>query len=77
MLQWARAQGCPWDYDTCSYAAGNGRLTVLQWARAQGCPWDVRTCAWAADNGHLAVLQWARAQGCPDYEYEVVEVALE
>ena len=65
VLQWARAQGCPWYEWTCAEAAKNGHLAVLQWARAQGCPWDEETCSSAAMNGHLAVLQWARAQGCP------------
>ena len=65
VLQWARAQGCPWDEGTCKDAAKNGHLAVLQWARAQGCPWNEDTCAKAAYDGHFAVLQWARAQGCP------------
>src|SRR5688572_11733673 len=38
MLQWARANGCPWDKWTCALAAGRGHLEVLQWARANGCP---------------------------------------
>ena len=42
VLQWARAQGCPWDEETCVGAALGGHLaasdSVLQWARAQGCP---------------------------------------
>jgi len=63
-LQWARQQGCPWDEDTCAYAARGGHLEVLQWARQQGCPWDKWTCADAAQGGHLEVLQWARQQGC-------------
>jgi hypothetical protein len=45
MLQWARSQAepCPWDEETCAYAAENGHLHVLQWARSQSepCPeWD-------------------------------------
>ena len=35
-LQWARANGCTWDADTCSGAAKGGHLAVLQWARAKG-----------------------------------------
>merc|ERR1719420_1560972 len=35
VLQWARAQGCPWNARTCAWAAKNGHLAVLQWARAQ------------------------------------------
>ena len=40
VLQWLRANGCPWDEWTCKYAAEGGHLEVLQWARANGCPWD-------------------------------------
>ncbi len=29
MLQWARAQGCPWDEWTCAAAAGMGHMEVL------------------------------------------------
>ena len=45
MLQWARANGCPWDEWTCEGAAKGGHLEVLQWVRANGCPWDVDTIA--------------------------------
>ena len=38
VLQWARANGCEWNEDTCSDAAEEGHLEVLQWARANGCP---------------------------------------
>jgi hypothetical protein len=64
VLQWARADGCPWDQGTCSRAAEKGHLHVLQWARANSCAWDENTCSKAAENGHLHVLQWARANGC-------------
>jgi hypothetical protein len=63
-LQWARANGFPWDTDTCAIAAEGGHLAVLQWARANGCDWDTDTCVAAARGGHLALLQWARANGC-------------
>ena len=36
VLQWARANGCPWDEEVCTFAARGGRLEVLQWARANG-----------------------------------------
>ena len=65
VLQWAHANGCPWDSETCSEAARGGHLEVLQWARANGCPWDPETCSLAAQGGHLEVLQWVRANGCP------------
>jgi hypothetical protein len=30
VLQWARANGCPWDESTCAQAAAGGHLEVLQ-----------------------------------------------
>jgi len=71
MLQWLRAQGCPWNKYTSWSAAMNGHLGVLQWARAQDppCPWDKGTCADAANHGHWALLKWLRTQDppCPWY----------
>ena len=55
-----RAADCPWDDETCYFAAQFGHLNVLKWCRDNGCPWDERTCAAAAENGHLEVLQWCR-----------------
>jgi len=60
-----RADGCPWDKDTCYYAARGGHIDVLQWARANGCEWGDDTCRGAAEGGHLEVLQWLRENGCP------------
>jgi hypothetical protein len=64
-MQWARANGCPWDEDTCGAAAQGGQLKVLQWACANGCLWDEKTSVAAAHGGHLEVLQLARTNGCP------------
>ena len=65
VLQWARANGCPWDEYTCSWAAGADELEALRWAHENGCPWDENTCAQAANGGHLDVLKWAHRNGCP------------
>jgi hypothetical protein len=70
VLQWAHANGCPWNdcplnMGTCAGAALGGHLEVLQWAHANGCPWNEETCSWAAWGGHFEVLQWARANGAP------------
>ena len=46
-----RVDDCPWDEDTCTFAALGGHLEVLQWLRANGCPWDSNTCAEAAKGG--------------------------
>jgi len=48
-----RANGCPWDEQTCYMAARGGHLEVLQWARANGCRWNEYTCSGAASDGHL------------------------
>ena len=59
LLQWAHANGCPWDESTCMWAARTGRLKVLQWARANGCPWDESICRLeASQNRHLKVVEW-------------------
>jgi hypothetical protein len=38
VLQWARANGCPWDEGTCAAAARGGHTEALAWARKKGCP---------------------------------------
>jgi hypothetical protein len=43
VLQWARANGCPWGKETCTYAAEAGQFEVLKWLRSNGCPWDKQT----------------------------------
>ena len=37
-LKVLRENGCPWNEDTCAYAAFGGQLEVLQWARAERRP---------------------------------------
>ena len=66
-LQWLRANGCPWDKDTCVYAAGVRKLEVLQWLRANDCPLDENTPIEAAQNDHPDVFLWARMNGCPGH----------
>ena len=56
VLQWARANGCPWGKRTC-WSGGGGHLEVLKWARANGCPCDEGRAACAAQNGHEAVVR--------------------
>ena len=64
-LRWARANGCPWNEQTCAEVAKGGHVEVLKWARENGCPWDALTCVYAAMGGRLEVLKWARESGCP------------
>ena len=57
VLQWARANGCPWNAKTCEQAAMGGHLEILQWAHANSCPWDEKEMYVAAQNGHEAVVR--------------------
>ena len=38
VLQWARANGCPWNKATCAAAALNKYFEVLKWARTKDSP---------------------------------------
>ena len=38
VLQWARANDCPWDVTTVDRAERRGHDHVVEWARANGCP---------------------------------------
>jgi hypothetical protein len=53
MLQWLRANGCPWDEGTCSGAVYHGHLEVLKWARANCCRWTASTRVEVADLGYI------------------------
>jgi hypothetical protein len=64
VLQWAHANGCPWDVQTCAVAAAGGHLSLLRWAHETGCPWDESTCTKAAENVQLRSLAWAIQHGC-------------
>jgi hypothetical protein len=38
VLQWARANGCPWDEEKIALADSNGYDDVVIWAKANGAP---------------------------------------
>jgi hypothetical protein len=38
VLQWARANGCPWDKTTLSVARAMDHFEMVNWAIANGCP---------------------------------------
>lgn len=44
ILQWLRANGCPWDARVCTTAYMTNHLATLKWAVANGCPWDAVAC---------------------------------
>jgi hypothetical protein len=61
VLQWAREHDCPWDSNTCLFAASRGHLEVLQWARAHGCPWHKQMCE-RESRLHIHTWAWVCAQ---------------
>ncbi|WBR14650.1 Ankyrin repeat protein [Pandoravirus kuranda] len=62
LLEWLRAQGCPWGSDTCKDAARGGHLRVLQWAVTNGCTWEADACRRiAAGSNHGHVTAWIDA----------------
>ena len=38
VLQWLRANGCPWDRETIIRARAIRHFEMANWARANGCP---------------------------------------
>lgn len=74
VLQWARANGCPWaNWRSMSLAAEKGHLDMIRWARngqrlrSQVCPWGECTLKWwvrnyGASNDTYACL---RENDCP------------
>jgi hypothetical protein len=68
VLKWARANGCPWTSDTCSYAAKGGHLQVLKWARANGCPWNWHAYRLACRKKRRGVVHGLKANGGPTAE---------
>ena len=66
VLQWLRANHCPWNsVKVCASAARGGQLAALQWLRATGCDWDAHVCFEAIRKGDVEMLRWARENGCP------------
>ena len=56
--------GCPWNENTCTYAAEEGHLNCLKYAHENGCSWNWGTCRDAAKGGHLDCLKYAHENGC-------------
>jgi hypothetical protein len=64
VLQWLRANGCPWDQNIYSNAVEGGHLEVLKWLRANGYPlsriYSDHYESVAAANQHFDVRAWLR-----------------
>jgi hypothetical protein len=74
VIQYLRAEGCPWDTSACTAAAGYGsmyntnaqsdRCETLQWLHENGCPWNIADVhEKAAQNGNISVLAYVIKQG--------------
>jgi hypothetical protein len=65
VVQWLRAEGCPWSRQMCGKAVEGGHLEVLQWVRERGCPWEGEELMSdiAARTGHLEILKWVCSRG--------------
>lgn len=44
LLQWARANGCPWDRSTGYKAEGDGHIDAFEWALSTGRLRDHENC---------------------------------
>ena len=53
LLQWARAQGCPWRQRTVTCAIASGHVGMLEWMMAHGCSWPRNASLMAAATGHI------------------------
>ena len=70
MLKWARANGAPWDWQTCKFAAAYGHIKTLQ----HGAPWDEDICWYAAMNLHLNTLQWILHQNDSNASWSTCDI---
>jgi hypothetical protein len=64
-LQWAHANGCPWDGNTFASAAHACPLEVLKWLRQQGCPLSESAFTNAACRGDVSIMEWLLTEKCP------------
>jgi hypothetical protein len=77
VVQFLRAQGCPWSALTCSAAAGSGRTDMCAYLHGEKCACSQDTCLEAASNGYCSTLRWLREHGCPWHETSIPLAAAE
>jgi hypothetical protein len=75
VVQFLRAQGCPWDSCIYNLVARRGHTAMCAYLYAGGCPWSTRACNEAARNGHADTLRWLYEHGCPCKTNEDVHVS--
>ncbi|CAM9431459.1 unnamed protein product, partial [Phaeothamnion confervicola] len=67
MLQWLRAEGCPWNLRGVWSSADvqRGRPERETDVPEKGCPWDAESCLEAFFNGDRDFPAWLKAHDCP------------
>jgi hypothetical protein len=73
MLQWLRANECPWGSSATSYsfaevaihAAKGHSMEVFLWLQQQGNVFTEPIMSRAASHGAEAIVKWLHAHGCP------------
>ena len=78
VLQWARANGCPWDETTCEAAVAKGHLDVFQWAKENDCPGAVLFSSFSGSTGgqeqtfdvHDIIQDWADTNSTDHMSYD-------
>ena len=66
IVKWARANGCPWDENTCSHAAAGGHQRRTQVVTCRPLSLELVHVCLALDEGHLRLLLSGHVpDGCP------------
>ena len=64
MLKWLKANECPLNIRTFTFAAEHGSLVNMIWLKANGCPCNELMFACASMYGSLDNMIWLNANGC-------------
>lgn len=70
ILEWLRAEGCPFGSNVGLGAAGGGHIPVLKWLCSVGFDLNPAMRNVAAGNGYIHVLEWLDEMGCPSSRHE-------
>jgi hypothetical protein len=60
LLQWARANGCPWNTSALLHACSGGHLEVIKWLIDNNCDWTDFALPVLGEAGHYDVLDFLR-----------------
>jgi hypothetical protein len=57
-LQWARANGCPWNSSTLLHACDSGDLELVRWTIENNCDWVENALYHLGKAGHFDILDY-------------------